>query len=151
MFLLFRWLQIKDFCTLHKIHENTAFHWRFSRIRAELWFCPSTGEYGENQYARKLYPTVKWVGNFSGNSEISLPHQWKHLTLMFMLMCLSPFDVNWISWVKGVLWDLRQCLATGSPVKLMKNAFYYTLKALFVLKIFKLLSWVFGHVGKRLD
>ena len=30
----------------------------------------------------------------------------------------------------------------------MKNAFYYSLKALFVLKTFKFLSRVFGHVEK---
>ena len=35
-----------------------------------------------------------------------------------------------------------------SPLKLMKNAFYFILKALFVLKIFKFLSRLFGHVGK---
>ena len=29
---------------------------------------------------------------------------------------------------------------TGSPLKMMKNAFYFILKALFVLKIFKFLS-----------
>ena len=34
---------------------------------------------------------------------------------------------------------------------MMKNAFYFTLKALFVLKVFKFLSWVFGHIEKRLD
>ena len=34
-------------------------------------------------------------------------------------------------------------MATESPLKLMKNAFYFTLKAVFVLKIFKFLSvWV---------
>ena len=33
----------------------------------------------------------------------------------------------------------------------MKNAFYFTSKALFVLKIFKLLPWLSGHVAKRLD
>ena len=33
----------------------------------------------------------------------------------------------------------------------MKNDFYFTLKAPFVLKTFKFLSWLFGHVGKRLD
>ena len=33
----------------------------------------------------------------------------------------------------------------------MKNAFYFTLKALSVLKIFKLLSWLFVHVVKQLD
>ena len=35
-----------------------------------------------------------------------------------------------------------------SPSKVMKNAFYFILKALFVLKIFKLLSWLFEHVEK---
>ena len=29
-----------------------------------------------------------------------------------------------------------------------KNAFYFILKAPFVLQIFKFLSWVFGHVEK---
>ena len=32
--------------------------------------------------------------------------------------------------------------------KMMKNAFYFILKTLFVLKIFKFLSWRFGHVEK---
>ena len=35
-----------------------------------------------------------------------------------------------------------------SPLKIMKNTFYFLLKALFVLKIFKFLSRLFGHVGK---
>ena len=34
---------------------------------------------------------------------------------------------------------------------MMKNAFYFASKALFILKIFKFLSWVFGHVEERLD
>ena len=33
-----------------------------------------------------------------------------------------------------------------SPLQMMKNAFYFILKALFVLNIFKFLSWHFGHV-----
>ena len=33
-----------------------------------------------------------------------------------------------------------------SPLKMMKNTFYFNLKALFVLKILKFLSWHFGHV-----
>ena len=33
---------------------------------------------------------------------------------------------------------------------MMENAFYF-LKALFVLRIFKFLSWLFGHVDKQLD
>ena len=35
-----------------------------------------------------------------------------------------------------------------SPSKMLKNAFYFILKALFVLKIFKFLSWLSGHVEK---
>ena len=45
---------------------------------------------------------------------------------------------------------LRQFLTTESPLKVMGNAFYFVLKAFSVLKIFKFLSWLFGHVGKRL-
>ena len=41
---------------------------------------------------------------------------------------------------KGALADLRLFLATENPLKMMKNAFYFTSKALFVLKIFKFLS-----------
>ena len=36
----------------------------------------------------------------------------------------------------------------NSPSKMMKNSFYFILKALFVLKIFKILSRPFGHVEK---
>ena len=53
--------------------------------------------------------------------------------------------------IKGALSGLRQFFANESPLKVMKNAFYFTSKALFVLKIFKFLSWLFGHVSKRLD
>ena len=35
-----------------------------------------------------------------------------------------------------------------SPLKMRKNTFYFILKAFFVLKIFKFLSWVFDHVEK---
>ena len=50
--------------------------------------------------------------------------------------------------VKGAALGLGQFLATESLWKLMKDAFYFVLKALFVLKIFKFLSWLFGHVQK---
>ena len=47
---------------------------------------------------------------------------------------------------KSVLSVLRQFVATESPLKMMKNVFYSTLKALFVLKILN-----FCHVEKPLD
>ena len=53
--------------------------------------------------------------------------------------------------IKGALSGLRQFLATKSPLKMMKNAFCFTSKALFVLKVFKFLSWLFGHAAEQLD
>ena len=47
------------------------------------------------------------------------------------------------------VWD--NFWATESPLKMIKNAFYFISKALFILKIFRFLSWFFGHVAKRLD
>ena len=52
---------------------------------------------------------------------------------------------------KGALPGLKQFWATRSPLKFMKNNFYFTLKALFVLKMFTFLSRFFGYVEKRLD
>ena len=53
--------------------------------------------------------------------------------------------------IKGALSGLRQFLAIGSSFKMMKHAFYFTSKALFVLKILKVLSWLFGRVVKQPD
>ena len=46
---------------------------------------------------------------------------------------------------------LRKFLATESPLKMVKNAFCFNSRALFVLKMFKFLSWHFSHASKRLD
>ena len=48
--------------------------------------------------------------------------------------------------IDGVLSGWRQFLAAENPFKMMKNAFYFTLKVLFVLKVPKVLSLRFGHV-----
>ena len=53
--------------------------------------------------------------------------------------------------VRDALSGLRQLLAAESAFKIMKNNFYFILKALFVLKIFRFLSKLFGHAEKRLD
>ena len=53
--------------------------------------------------------------------------------------------------IKGPLLGLRQFLTTESPFKIMKNAFYFTLEALFVLEIFLFLSWLFGYEEKQRD
>ena len=45
---------------------------------------------------------------------------------------------------QGAISGPIQFLATGSSLKIMKNAFYFTIKSLFVLKIFKFLSLLFA-------
>ena len=50
--------------------------------------------------------------------------------------------------IKRALSDLRQLLTTETYLKMMKNDFYFTLKALLVLKIFIFLSWLFDQVKK---
>ena len=50
--------------------------------------------------------------------------------------------------VKGAVLGLRKFLATESSWKLTKNAFYFILKARFVLNMFLFLSWLFGQVAK---
>ena len=41
--------------------------------------------------------------------------------------------------LKGILLGLRHFLATESSLRMMTDAFYFTLKAFFVLKMFKFL------------
>ena len=52
---------------------------------------------------------------------------------------------------KGPLSCLKLFLATESPLKIMKNAFYFTLKDLSFLGYLNFCSHVFGLVGKRFD
>ena len=52
--------------------------------------------------------------------------------------CLSIFIGLVVVNVVNCLW---QFLTTESPLKIMKNIFYFMLKAQFVLEIFTLLSW----------
>ena len=57
-----------------------------------------------------------------------------------------PVELNSI-FLKDALSGLIKCLAAESPLKMMKNAFYFTLKALFVLKVFKF-ALTFWSCGK---
>ena len=64
---------------------------------------------------------------------------------------LNKFFLNIAKNLKAALSGLREFLATKIPLKIMKNIFYFTLKALFFLKIFNFLSSLFGHVEKQFD
>ena len=56
----------------------------------------------------------------------------------------------WRSKLKGTLSDLRQFLATKSHLKMMKNAFYFTSKVLFVLKILSFCHDILAKVNFKL-
>ena len=63
------------------------------------------------------------------------------------------FKENFQSWylllkTHSKFWDN---LVTEGPLKMMKRAFYFILKALFVHKMFRFLSLLFDHVEERLD
>ena len=58
-------------------------------------------------------------------------HDWFSNNLIFSVGGLVP---------KGAILYLRQFLATESPLKMMKHAFNFALKALLVFKTFKVLS-----------
>ena len=76
---------------------------------------------------------------------------------LFSISSTQPKITQFIDFLSEVdkrlmnLKGLRQCLANKSPLKMMKNVFYFTSKVLFVVKIFKFLSSLSGHVEKRLN
>ena len=73
------------------------------------------------------------------------------ITLLLENVLLKSQEFWVLTNLLKVLSSLRDFLAIESPLKMMKNAFYLTSKALFIHKIFKFLSWHFGHVAKWLE
>ena len=100
-----------------------------------------------------------WLGKLPMSQVWYLQVLWKWRYSAFFVM--RHHKITWskghVTWyvgapqLEGALKVLRQFLTTESPLKIMKNAFCFTLKALFVLKIFRFLFRLFAHVEKRLD
>ena len=78
----------------------------------------------------KLIETFKGFPKLFKNNKIQLILTSNVLLSILLLQMLE---------IKGALSGLRQSLATDIPLKLMKNAFDSTWKALFVLKTFRFL------------
>ena len=57
-------------------------------------------------------------------------------------------DHDSFSWSWTLTFQKNFICFNNSPLNMMKNAFYFILKALFVLKIFQLLSWLSGNIKK---
>ena len=67
--------------------------------------------------------------------------------IKWLISKVGKISVSW-TLKAGGLSGLTKFLTTEIPLTMMKNAFYFTLEALFVFNIFKLLSWIFGHAKK---
>ena len=74
--------------------------------------------------------------SFKNFGTIHYPHTW---------------DLTSLNLLNGTFSGLRQFFETEIPLKMIINAFYFTSKALFVLKIFKFFSWLFDGVAKWPD
>ena len=91
---------------------------------------------------------------------------WEYTELTNKSNLYVHLETNWMSHTKsprpldvfschirvkvGLSPSKKKCFIcfSGSTSKMMKNAFYFLLKAFFVLKIFKFLSWISGHLEK---
>ena len=95
---------------------------------------------------KKSYPKLRTIIQSMVASEVFIETQ-------------TSLDVQAVLWsdyknyctFKSTLSGLRQFLVTESLLNMMKNALYFTWKALFILKMFTFLSRLFGHVLKWLD
>ena len=74
-----------------------------------------------------------------------------YLTTIKIKSLTTLTTLSYFTTIKSAFSSLRQFLATKSPLRMMKNAFYFTSKALSFFKIFKFLYWLFGHAAKQLD
>ena len=123
------------------IHRLT--HWCSIRWQKNFFTCDRFSKIG---WARQLSMII---------NATFLPLAWNFLFTSLTqssskTLSIQLFLCDWYlqgSWTLPSKINFVICFK-DSPLKIMKNAFYFTLKALFVFKIFKFLSWFFGHVEK---
>ena len=75
----------------------------------------------------------------------------RHQIIIFSIFYFDFFRYHICKFFKvGLSSPKKICIICliESPLKVMKNVFYFTLKALFIRKIFKFLSRLFRHKGK---
>ena len=96
-------------------------------------------KYEKKIHTSSMLPTLPFYGK--NLNPCFLQKFWKLKPLLFKVE-----EVPTIDW-----FNLRQFQTIESLLKLMKNVFYFTIKALFILEIFTFLSWLFGYVEKWLD
>ena len=158
-------------CWLHFLLERASLDWsyiifrRFRRIDLACFFAFFLWKSSWTCFKCSLYASCNDLLHASLNLVIVSKTGISENRKMFLLACSFIFQGKvwskkycWVLWefkgslsglqqFKGSLSGLQQFMTTESPLKIMKNTFFTP----FFLKIFTILSWLFGHIGKRLD
>ena len=99
-------------------------------------------------------PTLLFLRDNNGNKVTQLFCVICVITLMHEFFTtvfnLNKFILLYVVNIRFICDGEIYFLSTSSII-MMENAFYFILKALLVLKIFKCLSRLFGHAEKQLD
>ena len=131
--------------------KNWTFSCMYLRVRKDMFACTSCTLLFRNARIAYMYVCTQSVYIkvvfMNGMHSAYISHRTCFFLLYLFLQMLHNFFCRYLK----VDSHLQQCFISfnDSPSKIMKNAFYFILKALFVLKIFKFLSWLFGHVEKK--
>ena len=112
-------------CHLFCYLKRALFSWKYHPEFSRLFFC------GQRF----------WL---EGNNRNQVLHE-----MFFRERVTGTFYTNYLYWSRTLIFQ-KICVICliESHLKMMKNAFYFILKALFVFKMFKFLSRLFVHLGK---
>ena len=78
---------------------------------------------------------LKYLKILNKKTDVMIEVSGNTLNRLFQSKSMQPYYIGFYNF-KGTLSSLRQFSATKSLLKMIRNAFYFTLKALFFLKIF---------------
>ena len=86
--------------------------------------------------------------------QLEIFRQAQNMRIYFVMLIVNKIIEFWMLCAVNLSFSFKVGLSPSkneSTLKIMKNAFYFILKALFVRKIFEFLSLFFGQVEKRFD
>ena len=145
-----RWKQYKYILIFRQIHHIFLFGKRLQTVCKQFVYLIK--HYTVQRYSRQN--TRNHMQNEEKAKLILIPSQ--EITLLLHPVISSRRDLASASFKHVCIFlkdlrGLRQISATESPLKVMKKAFYFNLKALFVLGILKFCPDFPGCVEKQLD
>ena len=112
---------------------------------------------GDRQHTYWSVITFRCICNFLENWSNTNLELWynKYFVTYAAKRFIILREFNWEISFLYCFWGIADvklfCNICKSPLKIIKNAFCFTLIALFILRILKVLSWCKGHVEKWLN